>query len=77
MEAGKNVKIEGKENNLIELIRKDDDFKAVRDRLDEILDAKKFVGRAPQQTVEFIENEIDPILEKHGALLGEKGEVNI
>lgn len=77
MEAGKNVKIEGKENNLIELIRKDDDFKAVRDRLDEILDAKKFVGRAPQQTVEFIKNEIDPILEKHGALLGEKGEVNI
>ena len=77
MEAGKNVKIEGKENNLIELIRKDDDFKAVRDRLDEILDAKKFVGRAPQQTVEFIENEIDPIREKHGALLGEKGEVNI
>ncbi len=77
MEAGKNVKIEGKENNLIELIRKDDDFKAVRDRLDEILDAKKFVGRAPQQTVEFIENEIDPILEKHDALLGEKGEVNI
>lgn len=77
MEAGKNVKIEGKENNLIELIRKDDDFKAVRDRLDEILNAKKFVGRAPQQTVEFIENEIDPILEKHGALLGEKGEVNI
>lgn len=77
MEAGKNVKIEGKENNLIELIRKDDDFKAVRDRLDEILDAKKFVGRAPQQTVEFIVNEIDPILEKHGALLGEKGEVNI
>lgn len=77
MEAGKNVKIEGKENNLIELIRKDDDFKAVRDRLDEILDAKKFVGRAPQQIVEFIENEIDPILEKHGALLGEKGEVNI
>ena len=77
MEAGKNVKIEGKENNLIELIRKDDDFKADRDRLDEILDAKKFVGRAPQQTVEFIENEIDPILEKHGALLGEKGEVNI
>ena len=77
MEAGRNVKAEGGENDLIDRIRKDDMFRAVWDRLDEILDAKKFVGRAPQQTVEFIETEIDPILAKHAASLGEQGEVRV
>ena len=52
-------------------------FKPVWEHLDEILDAKKFIGRAPSQTVEFIENEIDPILEKYQALLGEKGDVRV
>ena len=77
MEAGKNVKVEGGENNLIDLIKQDETFKPVWDHLDEILDAKKFIGRAPSQTVEFIENEIDPILEKHADLLGEKGDVRV
>ena len=77
MEAGRNVKVEGGENDLIERIKKDDMFRAVRDRLDDILDAKKFVGRAPQQTAEFIAAEIDPILEKHRAALGEQGEVRV
>ena len=77
MEAGKNVKVEGGENNLIELISKDEMFKPVWGHLNEILDAKKFIGRAPSQTVEFIAEEIDPILEKHADLLGEKGDVRI
>ena len=77
MEAGRNVKVEGGENDLIERIKKDDMFRAVHDRLDDILDAKKFVGRAPQQTAEFIAAEIDPILEKHRASLGEQGEVRV
>ena len=77
MEAGKNVKVEGGENNLLELIKQDEMFKPVWNRLDEILDAKKFIGRAPSQTVEFIENEIDPILNKHANLLGEQGDVRV
>ena len=77
MEAGKNVKVEGGENNLIDLIKQDETFKPVWDQLDEILDAKNFIGRAPSQTVEFIQNEIDPILEKHADLLGEKGDVRV
>ena len=77
MEAGKKVKEEGGENNLIELIEKDEMFRAVWNRMDEILDAKKFIGRAPSQTVEFIRNEIDPILEENRAVLGEKGNVQI
>ena len=77
MQAGANVKQEGGENNLLDLIRKDDAFRAVCDRLDDILDASKFIGRAPQQVEEFIAQEIDPILSRHRSLLGEKGEVNI
>ena len=77
MEAGKNVKVEGKENNLIELIKKDDYFAAVHNKLDEILDANKFIGRAPSQVVEFIENEVKPILEENKGVLGQKGEVKV
>ena len=77
IEAGKTVKVEGGENNLIELIKRDELFKPVWDKLDEILDAKKFIGRAPMQVVEFIENEIAPILQKHADLLGESGDVRV
>ena len=77
MEASRNVKVEGKDNNLIELIKADAMFAAVKDRLDSVLDAKNFVGRAPQQVVEFISAEIDPILEKHADLLGQKGVVSV
>ncbi len=77
MEAGKTVKVEGKENNLLELIKEDESFKPVWGKLDDILDAKKFIGRAPSQTVEFIREEIDPILEKYADLLGDKGDVRI
>ena len=77
MLAGKNVKVEGGENNLIELIKQDEMFRVVWDRLDDILDAKKFIGRAPSQTVEFIANEIDPILNQHSDLLGQSGDVRI
>lgn len=77
MEAGKNVKVNGLENNLIDLIKQDKMFAPVHDKLGEILDAKKFIGRAPSQTVEFIKNEIDPILEENKASLGMKGDVKV
>ena len=77
MQAGKNVKENGKENNLIELIKADKMFAPVHGKLDEIHDASKFTGRAPSQTVEFIENEVDPILKSNSAVLGQKGDVKI
>ena len=77
MEAGKNVKVEGKENNLIDLIKQDEMFTPVWNHLEEILDAKKFIGRAPSQVVEFIQEEIDPILEKYQEVLGKKGDVRV
>ncbi len=77
MEAGKNVKERGLENNLIELIKGDKAFAAVHGKLDEILDASKFIGRSPSQVVEFIENEVKPILTENSAVLGQKGDVKI
>ena len=77
MQAGKNVKEEGGENNLIELILKDEMFRSVWDKMDEIIDADKFIGRAPSQTVEFIRNEVDPILDANRDLLGERGDVRV
>lgn len=77
MQAGRNVKELGKENNLIELIKADGDFKAVHAKIDKILDAKNFIGRAPSQTVEFIETEVKPILEKNKAILGQKGDIKV
>ncbi len=77
MEAGKRVKEDGAENDLIERIRDDALFAAVRDKLDDILSPKNFIGRAPSQTVAFIETEIDPILHKHAEWLGEEGDVRL
>lgn len=77
MEAGKNVKQEGKENNLIELIKNDKMFAAVWDKLDDILNAKNFIGRSKDQVEEFIAEEIDPILDAHKDVLGEHGEVRV
>ncbi len=77
MEASKNVKAEGKENNLIDLIKADEMFAPVRDKLDNILDAKNFIGRSPEQVVKFISEEIDPVLEQYKDRLGESGEVRV
>jgi adenylosuccinate lyase len=77
MEAGKNVKVNGLDNNLIDLIKADSMFAPVHDKLNDILDAKKFIGRAPEQTVEFITNEIDPILLQNKGDLGLKGDVKV
>ncbi|MDE5766440.1 MAG: adenylosuccinate lyase [Clostridia bacterium] len=77
MEAGKNVKVNGLENNLIDLIKADKMFAPVHDKLGDILDARKFIGRAPAQAVEFIENEIDPILQANAGDLGLKGDVKV
>ena len=54
MEAGKQVKMYGKENDLLKRIREDDSFAAVNDHLDEIVNPKNFIGRAPKQVVEYV-----------------------
>ena len=77
MEAGKMVKVEGKENDLIERIKSDPAFNLNEKDLENLLDASKYIGRAPEQVVELFENHIKPILEANADLLGEKGEVNV
>ena len=70
MEAGKMVKIEGKENDLLERILKDEYFKLDKDKLVSIVDPKNFTGFASQQTEDFIKTEVKPILEKYEFCLG-------
>ncbi|WP_300451025.1 adenylosuccinate lyase [Fusobacterium sp.] len=70
MEAGKMVKVEGKENDLIERILNDKGFNLDKERLLEILAPKNFIGFAPEQTEEFVNIEIKPILEKYRDRLG-------
>lgn len=64
--AGAQVKIHGRDNDLIERLKGDEYFKPILSRLDEILDQKTFIGRAPEQVVEFYEEEIKPILKRYG-----------
>ena len=70
MEAGKQVKVEGLENDLIERIVNDSSFDIDRDKLMEILDPKNFIGFASEQVIDFLEAEVNPILEKNKELLG-------
>ncbi|MGL5950547.1 MAG: adenylosuccinate lyase, partial [Cetobacterium sp.] len=70
MEAGKQVKVEGLENDLIERIINDPLFDIDRDKLMQILDPKNFIGFASEQVVDFLEVEVNPILEKNKELLG-------
>ena len=77
MEAAANVKKEGKDNNLIALIQNDPFFEPVHGQLEKILDAKKFIGRAPSQVSEFIQSEVKPVLDENSGLLGLSGEVRV
>lgn len=70
MEAGKNVKVEGKDNDLMERIINDKYFNLDKERLLEILSPKNFIGFAPEQTEEFVKTEVQPILEEYKDRLG-------
>ncbi len=77
MEASKMVKQFGKDNDLIERIKNDSAFAAINDKIDSILDPKNFIGRAKEQTIEFINEVINPILEENKDCLGQHGQVNV
>ena len=77
MEAGKMVKIEGKDNDLIERILNDKYFNLDKNRLLEILSPKNFIGFAPEQTEEFVNIEIKPILEKYNNKLGMEASLRV
>ena len=77
MEAGKRVKVEGKDNNLLELIAADPVFNLSEDKLKEAMNPKLYVGRSSEQVVEFIDEYISPILEEFSADLGEKPVIKV
>ena len=67
MAAAKRIKEEGGANDLLERLAADPAFAKIRDRFDELVNPRDFIGRAPEQTREFIAQSIDPLLEKHAA----------
>lgn len=64
MEAGRVVKEEGKENDLLERIASDPKFNLTKDQLDALSDPKLYIGRAPEQTHEYIEYVVKPKISK-------------
>ncbi len=77
MQAGKKVKEEGLDNNLLELIAEDDSFNLSPDELKACMDPSKYTGRAAYQTEEFLKNAVKPVLTKNKELLGIKAEINV
>ena len=77
MAAGRVVKAEGGKNDLLERIAADENFGVTLDELNALMNPSDFVGRAPQQTQEFVENEINPILEKYSDLLGVEVDIKV
>ena len=77
MEAGANVKREGKDNNLLELIANDPAFLMSLEELQETMEPSKYVGRAPLQVEKFIAEVVKPILEENKELLGVKAEISV
>ncbi len=77
MEAGRNVKENGLDNNLLELIAADGAFHMTLDELRECMKPEKYTGRAEQQTEEFLTDVISPILEKYKSELGAVATINV
>lgn len=77
MQAGENVKKEGLENNLLELIAADPAFNMTLEELQKTMEPKKYVGRSEEQVEEFIRDVIQPILEENKDLLGLTAEINV
>lgn len=77
MEAGKNVKAEGKDNNLLELIAADPAFNMTLEDLQKTMEPARYVGRSKEQVEAFLSKVIAPILEENKGLLGVKAEINV
>ena len=77
MEAGRNVKENGRENNLLELIAADPAFGLSLEDLKKTMEPSRYVGRAPEQVEAFLDQVVNPILEEYRDLLGEKAEINV
>ncbi len=76
MEASKQVKMEGKANDLMERLQNDSSLKMDKSELGKIMDPVNFIGFAPVQTEEFIRHEVQPVLERYSDLVSD-GEIDL
>lgn len=77
MEAAKNVKVEGLENNLPKLIAADPEFGMTEEEILAVLKPENFVGRSPEQVTDFLDEIVTPMLEDNKELLGVEVEINV
>ena len=77
MEAGRNVKEKGLDNNLLELIAADPAFNLSLEELQKTMDPAKYVGRAPVQVEAYLNNVVNPMLEANKEILGVTAEINV
>jgi adenylosuccinate lyase len=77
MEAGRNVKEKGLENNLLELIAEDPAFPMSMEELQKSMEPSRYVGRSKEQVEAFLEKVIAPVLEENKELLGVKAEIHV
>ena len=77
MEAGKTVKVEGKDNNLLELIAADPAFNLTLEELEKTMDPAKYTGRAAVQVDAFLDKAVRPMLKENEELLGMTAEINV
>jgi len=77
MAAARVVKEEGKENDLIERIVNDESFNLNLDDIKAVLKPENFIGRAKEQTEEFLRDYVSPVLDKYKDVLGEEAELSV
>lgn len=77
MEAGRSIKEEGKENDLLERIAADPAFKLPPEALKKTLEPKRYIGRSAEQVEEYLREVVAPVLKEYQAVLGEKAEIQV
>lgn len=77
MEAARRIKEEGAANDLIDRIKNDPHFAAVKSRIDELIDARAFVGRAPEQCMDFLHQSVHPLLAEYSGLKVRMDDVSV
>lgn len=77
MEAGRNVKVEGGENNLLELIAADPAFNMTLEDLRKTMEPSRYIGRSREQVEAFLKNVIEPVLKENEELLGMKADIHV
>jgi adenylosuccinate lyase len=77
IEAGRRVKEEGLDNNLISLIEKDESFKLNKEKIQVLMKAENFIGRAPEQVDEFLREHVYPLLNANSDKLNVKVDLKV